>query len=73
MITCLKINDYETKRSSSIKFIGILVDEHLSWIDNINTLENKLSTNLGLLYKAKQFLNKSMKSLYFSFFHSYVT
>ena len=49
------------------------MDEHLSWIDNINTLENKLSTTLGLPYKAKQFLNKSMKSLYSSFFHSYVT
>ena len=22
-------------------FLGILVDEHLSWIDHINTLENK--------------------------------
>ena len=50
------------------------MDEHLSWIDHINTLENKLSKNLGLLYKAKPFLNaKAMKSLYFSFFHSYLT
>ena len=49
------------------------MDEHLSWIDHINTLENKLSKNLGLLYKAKPFLNaKAMKSLYFSFFHSYL-
>ena len=30
--------------------------------------------NLGLLCKAKPFLNaKAMKSLYFSFFHSYLT
>ena len=50
------------------------MDEHLSWIDHINTLENKLSKNLGLLYKAKPFLNATaMKSLYFSFFHSYLT
>ena len=69
-----KINDYEIKQSSSIKFLGILVDEHLSWIDHINTLENKLSENLGLLYKAKPLLNaKAMKTLYFSYFHSYLT
>ena len=50
------------------------MDEHLSWIDHINTLGNKLSKKLGLLYKAKPFLNaKVMKSLYFSFSHSYLT
>ena len=26
----LKINDYDIQRSSSIKFLGVLVDEHLS-------------------------------------------
>ena len=50
------------------------MDEHLSWIDHINTLENKLSKNLGLLYEEKPFLNaKAMKMFYFFFFHSYVT
>ena len=38
----LKINDYDIKRSSSIKFLGVLVDEHLSWTDHINILENKI-------------------------------
>ena len=66
-LPALKINDYEIKQSSSIKILGTLVDEHLSWIDHINTLENKLSKNLGLLHQAKPFLNaKAMKSLYFS-------
>ena len=37
-------------------------------------LENKLSKNLGLLHKAKPFLNaKALTTLYFSFFHSYLT
>ena len=65
----LKLNDYDIKKSSSIKFLGVLVDEHLSWPDHINILENKLSKNLGLLYKSKHFLNAiGMKSLYYSFF-----
>ena len=67
----LKINDYDIKRSSSIKFFRVLVDEHFSWTDHINILENKLSKNLGLLYKSKHFLN-GMKSLFYSFFHSYL-
>ena len=32
----LKINDYDIKRSSSITFLGVLFDEHLSWTDHIN-------------------------------------
>ena len=51
-----------------------MMDEHLNWKDHINVIENKLSKNLGLLHKAKLFLNaKAMKSLYFSFIHSYLT
>ena len=70
----LKINNYEIKRLTSIKFLGVMVDEHLNWKDHINVIENKLSKNLGLLHKAKQFLNvKAMKSIYFSFIHSYLT
>ena len=52
-LPALKIDDYEIKRSSSIKFLGILVDEHLSWIDHINTLENKLSKKLRSSVQSK--------------------
>ena len=69
----LKINNNEIKRSSSIKFLGVLVDEDLTWIDHITLVENKLSKNLGLLHKAKNYLNKkSMVNLYYSFIHSYL-
>ena len=69
----LKINNNEIKRSSSIKFLGVLVDENLTWIDHITLVENKLSKNLGLLHKAKNYLNKkSMVNLYYSFIHSYL-
>ena len=69
----LKINNNEIKRSSSIKFLGVLVDENLTWIDHITLVENKLSKNLGLLHKAKNYLNKkSVVNLYYSFIHSYL-
>ena len=69
----LKINNNEIKRSSSIKFLGVLVDENLTWIYHITLVENKLSKNLRLLRKAKNYLNKkSMVSLYYSSIHSYL-
>ena len=36
-----------------MKFLGVMVDEHLNWKDHINVIESKLSKNLGLLHKAK--------------------
>ena len=62
------------KGLSSLKFLAVMVDEHLNWKDHINIIEKKLSKNLVLLNKAKQFLNvKAIKSLYFLFIYSYLT
>ena len=69
----LKINNFEIKRTTSIKFLGIMVDENLTWNDHIHILQNKLSKNIGLLYRAKPYFDKNtMTTLYFSFFHSYL-
>ena len=51
-----------------------MVDEHLNRKDHINIIKNKLCKSLVLLHKDKQFLKaKVKKSLYFLFFHSYLT
>ena len=49
----LKINNFEIKRTISIKFLGIMVDENLTGSNHIHILENKLSKNISLLYRAK--------------------
>ena len=68
------INDKEIERVISIKFLGVLIDEHLTWKEHITVIENKVSKNLGLLYRAKRVLDSNaLKKLYFSFFHSYLT
>ena len=60
------------KRENATKFLGILIDENLTWKPHIQYIETKISKNIGLLYKAKLLLNqKSLKSIYFSFIHSY--
>ena len=69
----LKINNYKIETSSSIKFLGVMAEEHVNWKDHTNIIEKDLSKNLGLLHKAKQFLNaKAMKNLSFSFIHCMV-
>ena len=70
----LKINNYKIERSSSMKFLRVMVDEHLKWKYHIHIVENKFSKKFGLLHKEKQFLHaKAKKTLYFSFIHSYLT
>ena len=69
----LKIGNNIIEKATSIKFLGVMIDENISWRDHIKTVENKLSKNIGLLYQAKQFLDEnSLKTLYFSYIHSYL-
>ena len=50
-----------------------MLDEHIPQNAHINTIEKKLSKNIGLLYKAREFLNKeSLKTIYYSYIHSYL-
>ena len=43
------INNNEKKISSSIKFLRVLVDENLTWMDHILLVENKLSENFDYI------------------------
>ena len=67
------INNHVIKRKSSIKFLGILLDENLSWKQHLKLTENKMAKNLGLIYKAKPYLKKDwLLTLCFSYIHSYI-
>jgi hypothetical protein len=53
---------------------SVILDEHLRWSLHIKSIENKISKNLAMIYRAKPFLSSSsLKSLYFSFIHCYLT
>ena len=70
----VKINETTIERERVIKFLGVLLDENLSWTPHINLIKNKISKNLGLLYKARYLINShGLKQLYFSYVHSYLT
>ena len=47
------------ERTSSIKFLGAMLDKHIYWIDHVRTVENKIAKNIGLLYRVSQFLNEN--------------
>ena len=61
----LNINNREIAPTESIKFLGVLLDDNLSWKTHVKYIENKISKNIGILLKARPFLNKkSLLSVY---------
>ena len=67
----LQLNSNIVERESSLKFLGVILDEYLPWKKHIQLIENKVSKNVGFLYKASKLIN-STRNIYFSFIHSYI-
>ena len=66
----LRIDGVELQRKASIKFVGLRLDENLTWKDHINTIENKISKKIWLIFRAKKVLNKdSLTKLCYSYIH----
>ena len=54
----LALNDIHIKREYTMIFLGVLLDDCLTWRKHIELIENKFSKNLGVLYKAKYLLSQ---------------
>lgn len=69
----LYINKTQINRERKMKFLGVILDETLTWKSHIDLIQSKVAKSLGILYKAKFLLNqKRLKNIYFSFIHSYL-
>ena len=67
MLPKLTISNHVIERQEFIKFLGVLLDENLNWKEHIKCTENKITKNLGLLYKARPFLKRNaLLALYYS-------
>ena len=51
----LKIEIKNIEKASSIKLLGVKLDEHISWNDHIKTVEDKVAKNIGLLNRSFYF------------------
>jgi exonuclease III len=70
----LIISNNKIKRVSHLKFLGLIIDENLSWDIHIKILENQTAKTIGMLYKVRPFLNTNcLKLIYFSLIHSHMS
>ena len=59
------------KRASHNKFLGVILDEHLSWSNHITELSNKLKRLFHIFYNIRDFLSKeNIKTIYYALVYS---
>ena len=67
------INNVKIKSENSLKFLGVMVDENVTWKTHVELVQNKISMSIGILFKASPSLNsKSLRSIYFALVHLYI-
>ena len=70
----LKMNGKRLYPSKYIKYIGVLVDEHLNFNTHCQMLLKRLHRANGMLCKIRHFVpEQDLRSLYFSLFSSHLT
>jgi len=68
------INNTVVNQEVSTVFLGVIIDEKLSWNVHIQKIRTKISKNIGLLCKARKVLQrKTLVSLYYSFIYPYIS
>ena len=69
----IMVNQILTK-VNSIKYLGIILDHKLNWLDHITYVEAKISNGIGIMYKTKKYLNNnSLKIFYHVYIYPYLT
>ena len=53
----LQLNGNIIESENSLKFLGFITDEHLTWKKDIQLNENKVSKNVGVLHKTTKLIN----------------
>ncbi len=62
----LTINNTIIERVTQFDFLGLTLNENLTWKDHINKISNKISQSLGILNKPKHILPINAKTLIYS-------
>ena len=69
----IKINGQVIKEVTSTKFLGVIIDNKLSWAPHIDMLYKKLKSATGILNRIMKFIpQENYKSLYYALFESHM-
>ena len=69
----IRLNGQRLYPSSYIVYLGVLLDEHLSWKPHVNELIKKLNRSNSMLSKIRHYVDiNALRSIYFSIFSSHI-
>ena len=70
----IKLSGSAIEEVTNIKFLGVVLDNKLNFKEHLSYVCKKVSRCIGILYKARQFINGTgLITLYNSFFYPYVS
>ena len=68
----VEINNHKLVRVKETTFLGIILDEHLSWKSQISHIASKVSKSIGIIYKSSFCLIRcALRTLYFALVYPY--
>ena len=74
VINKVVIDNHELTQVNSAKYLGVIIDHKLNWIEHISYVKSKMSKGIGIMYKARQFLTKkALLMLYHAYIFPYMT
>ena len=69
----LQFENQKISRKNSVKYLGVILDEHLTWNEHILDLCNKLKRHFKTFYCIRRYLNKEqVKSIYYALIYSHI-
>ena len=70
----IKIDNESIDEIEKTKILGVIIDNKLNWKEHIAYIADKLSRGIGMIIKARHYLNKdALLSLYYGFIYPYLT
>ena len=69
-----RISGQRIEPKQQVKYLGIILDEHLNWDTHFSNLKFKLNRAIGMLAKIRHYVVslQTLKNIYFSIFHSHL-
>ena len=73
MAQSIVMNDKVVKPVHQTKHLGITLDSNITFEEHIHNIGNKISKSIGIIYKIKSLVPKSvLMNLYYSFVYPYL-
>ena len=64
----VQIRNQNLSSVNNTKFLGVIIDKKLNWVDHITFIKNKITKSIGIINKIRKFLDKNtLRNLYFTF------